>query len=172
MALRDAIQKVTTTHDYVDTYTGGLVDEQEGAYEIDGDFDTWHGVETNQGGSYSPCSATVSGTHTFGTPITLRRVTYRVSATASGANGSGTLYYIAYKVGSTWTDVPGSRSTTSGDSEETTYDFPTPVKDVTDVKIYTYAWGLNDEEGVATAVAHAYEIQAYYRIKKSYSGVI
>ena len=173
MALRDAVQLAATTHTYVDIYTGNATAEQAGAYEIDGDFDTWHGVTTNQGGAYGSCSATVSGTHTFANAITLYRVTYRVYAESSGASSASRVRYVAYKVGSTWTDVPSSRSIdTDDDSGETTYDFATPIENVTDIMIYSYALAVNDAEGVATADSKIYEIQAYYRIKKSYSGVV
>ena len=174
MALEDYVSKVTTTHSYVDEVNAGTSPsvEQAGTYEIDGDFTTWHGIDWSRGGANGNC--TVSGEHTFATAIDLSRVMYRLWAHAEAdVNlGCSVLKYVQYCVASVWTDVPNSRSTTDGDSGTVTYDFATPIENVTAVKAYVYSSGTTDDEGGAKGHSKVYEIQAYAIIKKSYSGVI
>ena len=166
MALRDAVQLSSTTHDY----TGGT-----GANGIDGDFATAQTVTgSGQNGS---ATSTVIATHTFGSAKKIEKTTYKLrSYTSNTGNAPLSRTHtetIEYLIGGSWTTVYSYSFSSPGegtkDNDPGAVSYSTSTANVSAVKATVTTYCLAGDGGY-TATSYIYEVQSFYTIKKSYAG--
>lgn len=153
-----------TTH----SYTGGD-SGHEGAYGIDENFSTYHGVELNS--IYVNAITTCISQHIFDQPRNVVSIRYRLYSYASQSYNGGTSYTVRVEYtlnGSSWSTVPdtGVTGTSNGGEGGSSHTYNsgdvTKTVNITNclgIRAYVYSLG-HSEDGWTYSYSRIYEIEA------------
>ena len=178
MAQRNQLLKVEVTSAEARTGTATNTTYGTGGESYDEDYGTYYGIKSVHSGD-GACDTTFTGTHTWTTPIDIPRIKTKLyaKAIAYGNYGKRDLTFDVHVLqGSTWTNVYHSTTHKSGTgtTEETnSQTLTTGWSDVLGVKVYCSAHAYSYEGTRAQdAYSYGYDIQAFYTVARSFSGIV
>ena len=164
----------------VEARTGSATDTDygTGGESYDEDYGTYYGILTEHG-SDGEAIATFTGTHTWTTPVDISRIKTKLYAQshAFGNYASRDLTFDIYvRQSGSWVSIyhKNTHSTSTGETEETnSQNIATGWTDVTGVRIYCYGRAYSYEgTRKQEASAFGYEVQAFYTVVRSFSGIV
>lgn len=178
MAQRNQIIKALVTSAEARTGSATNTTYGTGGESYDEDYGTYYGIKSAHG-SDGTCTASFTGTHTWTTAIDISEIKTKMYAKGIAYGNYGqrdVTFDVEVKQGATWTNVYHSTTHESGTgtTEETNSQTLTVGwEDVVGVRISCSSSAYSYEGTRAQdAYAYGYEVQAFYRVVRSFSGIV